>query len=106
MNNVTYYCYDLLTDGEMKELERISGKLVDFVITNPTGHYVLELGVPAERVIFQKILETATEERITRHGGESSLEEGHLEDMSQNNDYGHFRNQVRLLLQLESADEL
>ena len=93
MANVQYHCLDYLTRGEMRKLESHLGILLHFVPSNPTGHYKLDLVNPMHRIIKQKLVGIAKEEKDFRRLNIANTG-GSLIDTSQHGDWENFRNET------------
>ena len=98
--NVQYHCLDYLTRGEMRKLEGNLGMLLHFIPSNPTGHYKLDLVNPMHRIIKQKLVEIAKEEKDFRRQNIAN-KGGSIIDTSQHGDWENFRNET---LNMEKYD--
>ena len=63
--NAQYHVLDYLTKVETRKLETQLGILFHFMPTNPTGHYKLDLVNPYHRIVKQKLVEIAKEEKVS-----------------------------------------
>jgi hypothetical protein len=91
--NVQHMCFDYLTRAEMGNLERNLGPLLHFTPGNPTGHYKLELINPYHRIIAQKLVEIAKEQKDFRFNNVANAG-GAMIDTSQHGDWENFRNET------------
>jgi Ran GTPase-activating protein (RanGAP) involved in mRNA processing and transport len=91
--NVQFHVLDYLTKSEVRKLESNLGILLHFMPTNPTGHYKLDLINPYHRIIKQKLVEIAKEEKDFRRHNVAN-QGGSMIDTSQHGDWENFRNET------------
>ena len=91
--NVQYHVLDYLTKQETRKLESQLGVLFHFMPTNPTGHYKLDLVNPYHRILKQKLVEIAKEEKDFRQQNRAN-QGGQMIDTSQHGDWENFRNET------------
>lgn len=92
--NVPYHILDYLTKSEARKLESHLGpELFFFMPSNPTGHYKLDLVNPNHRIIKQKLVEIAKEEKDFRRANRAN-QGGLMIDTSQHGDWENFRNET------------
>ena len=87
VTNLNRHLLDWLTDAELFSVRKKLGVFYDFVRTNPTGHYKLQLGDRNCRRVVNRLIDISGEETRFR-------KENNLIDTSQKGDFENWRNET------------